>query len=173
MYLTLGAMLNLSAAESDEETYETVYTKNGATSVQLPCGEDAHSALGVEWFAKERGKWLQLLRFHLNNPGRSDYFKDAAKYNVSESVNTSLVVKKLKPSDSLLFRCAFIGTPTPYRYIMLQVVGKSLYTYLFTPFALVLIKMCNPFKVSGNFKDLELSIEYPLPKRYFNLCTDN
>ena len=143
MHLSLGVVLTLSAVESNKETYGTVYIENGTTSVQLPCGEVPPSALGIKWFAKKHNGWFLLLRFYHNISGRFDYFRNAAKYDISESVNTSLVVKRMKLSDSILYKCAFLEPPTPYRYTMLQVVGKSLQTNLFTAFVFVFINICH------------------------------
>ena len=129
MYITMCLLVTLSAMASKEEFIEkpeTVYIEDGAASAELSCGEVHQSVLAIEWFIKESDEWRKVLKFYHTTTGSPRYFNDSAKYDISESVNTSLLVKNIKPSDSALFKCGSIGNSTYERYIKLQVVGKSL-----------------------------------------------
>ena len=129
MYMSLCLLLTLSAVESDDKIKinETVYIENGAASVDLSCGEVPQSAVAIEWFIKESDGWNTLLRFYHTNSEISTKFYNYTKYDISESVNTSLLVKNIKLSDSTLFKCGIRGgSKNIYETTtMLQVVGKS------------------------------------------------
>ena len=129
MYMSLCLLLTLSAVESDDKLKmnKTVYVENGAASVDLSCGEVPQSAVAIEWFIKESAGWNKLLKFYHTNSEISTKFYNYTNYDISESVNTSLVVKNIQLSDSTLFKCGIIGVPNNISetMTMLQVVGKS------------------------------------------------
>ena len=156
MYMSLCLLLTLSAVESDDKfkINETIYTENGTASVDLSCGEVPQSALATEWFIKESDGWNKLLKFHHTNSEISIKFYNYTNYDISESVNTSLVVKNVQLSDSTLFMCGAAGgsNKSYERITMLQVVGKSPLTNLFISSNLVIIKMHNLLKFKEIFR---------------------
>ena len=116
------------------EIHDTVYTENGTETVHLPCGEIPQYAHGIQWKMNKSNAWKKILKFYPSIPdGLPKYFnytKD--KYAISDSINTSLVVKNIDISDSGLFKCNSIGEKVDYGYIiLLQVVGKRLSVQLF------------------------------------------
>ena len=133
--MTLCVLLTISSVVSDEEIDETVYIENGTASVILSCGEIPQNSVAIEWFINKPSGFEKILKFYytIRNmvpryPG--PYTKD--KYDIDESVNTTLVVKSIELSDDGLFQCGIVGgTGNAYSYTtMLQVVGKSLLTHL-------------------------------------------
>ena len=122
--MCLWLLQTLSAVE----IHDTVYMENGTESVHLPCGEISQYAHGIQWEMNKSNAWKKILKFYPSIPGGLpkyfNYFsKD--KYAISDSINTSLVVKNIDISDSGLFRCSIIGEEVDYGYItLLQVVGK-------------------------------------------------
>ena len=151
MYMSLCLLLTLSAVESDDKLKinKTVYIENGAASVDLSCGDVPQSAVAIEWSIEESNGWNKLLKFYHTNSEISTKLYNYTKYNISESVNTSLAVKNIKLSDSTLFKCGIVGGPNKNHetFTMLQVVGKSPLTNLFIPSNLVVIKIHILFKV--------------------------
>ena len=148
MYICLCLLLILPPVECDDkfEINETVYIEKGATSVDLSCGQVPQSAVAIEWFSYKSNEWEKLSKFYHTLPGSCPKLNDSAKYDISKSVNTSLVVKNIKLSDSALFKCSSTGNPgndTSERHILLQVVGKSLLIHLLTTY--ILIKMFKLF----------------------------
>ena len=141
MYMNLCILLTLPYGESDEKINKTVYIENGSASVDLSCGEVPQSSFAIEWFIYNGTDWLKLLKFYHTNSGRTNYSSsDSTEYGISESVNTSLVIKSIKLSDSALFKCGAVGGSVGYSHTtMLQAVGKLLLTCLFTLFPLVLV----------------------------------
>ena len=140
VYISLGLLVTLSAVESEEliKVNKTVYTENGTESVVLSCGEVPKSAVAIDWSIHKSNEWQRLLKFYHINPRNSSnpqYFSDSSKYDISKSVNTSLVVKNINLSDTVLFMCGSLGGPFNHNYTtMLQVVGKLLLAYLFNSF---------------------------------------
>ena len=140
LYISLGLLVTLSAVESVEQikVNKTVYIENGTESVELSCGEVPQSAVAIEWFIRNSNEWRKLLKFYHLNPSDSinpRYFNDSSKYDICKSVNTSLVVKDINLSDTVLFMCGLLGGPFNDNYTtMLQVVGKLLLAYLFNSF---------------------------------------
>ena len=124
--------MTLSAVESVDQLKinETIYIENGAESVELSCGEVPLSAVEIEWSIRKSKERERLLKFYHINPSNSSnhqYFNDASKYEISKSVNTSLVVKDIKISDNVLFMCLSLGALSNHSYTtMLKVVGKFL-----------------------------------------------
>ena len=147
--MSLCLLVTLSAIESAEQCKinERVYIENGAAFAELSCGDVPQVAVGVEWFIYNSTEWVKLLKIYKTQPGSYEYNYDSTKYGLSESVNMSLVVKNIKLSDSALFKCGSLGNSTHIRCIRLQVVGKSLLTYLFTLFRSAVIKFCNLFEI--------------------------
>ena len=145
LYMSLCLSVTVSAVESEEEykINETVYIGNGAALAELPCSKVPQAAVGIEWFIYTSTEWKKLLKFYHTNPvnsGNPKYCNDSTKYDISQSVSTSLVVKNIKLSDSGLFMCGFVGGSNHTYTIMLKVVGKSLLTHLFTLFSLPILK---------------------------------
>ena len=124
--------MTLSAVESVEQLKinETIYIENGAESVELSCGEVPLSAVEIEWSirkSKERQRLLKFYHINSSNSSNHQYFNDSSKYEISKSVNTSLVVKDIKISDNVLFMCLSLGALSNHSYTtMLKVVGKFL-----------------------------------------------
>ena len=132
MYMSLCVLLTLSAMESDEKTNKRVYIENGSASVELSCGEVSESSFAIEWLMYTGVDWLKLLKFYHTNSDRSNYSNsNYNKYGISESVNTSLVVKNIKLWDSALYQCGSLGgSITQTHFTRLEVVGKLLLTCL-------------------------------------------
>ena len=147
MYICLCLLLILPLVECDDKfkLNETVYIEKGATSVDLSCGEVPQSAVAIDWFIYKSNAWEKLSKFYHTKPGSLPKLNDSTKYDISKYVNTSLVVKNIKLSDSALFKCTSTGTSNYGRYILLQVVGKSLLIHLLTTFTLIKIKMSKLF----------------------------
>ena len=142
MYMSLCLLVTLSATESAEQfkINKIVYVENGADFVELSCGDVPQAAVGIHWFIYNGTEWVKLLKIYKAQPGRNPDPNASTKYGVSKSVNTSLVVRNIKLSDSASFKCGSLGNSTQMRCIRLQVVGKSLVTYLFIWFPLAEIK---------------------------------
>ena len=125
----------LSAAEVDEGITTTVYTYNGTESINLSCGEVPEQATSIEWYIDKLNEWQRILKFYHNKPDRppehyNSYSKD--KYDISESVKTSLLVKKIDFTDTGLYKCRTRGGPLFYSYTTwLKVVGESLLLLIF------------------------------------------
>ena len=130
--MTLCLLLAVSAVVPDEEIDETVYIENGAASVTLSCGEVPTNSVAIEWFIKKDYAFEKILKFYYKTPNKSPQHTDSYtsdKYDINESVNTSLVVKNVELSDDGLFQCGTAGEQDGYSYMTkLQVVGKSLLT---------------------------------------------
>ena len=118
----------LLQTQSALEIYGIVYIENGTESVSLPCGEVPQYVHGIQWEMDKSNTWEKIMKSYPSKPsGRPKYFncytKD--KYAISDSKNTSLIVKHIDISDTGLFRCNTIGEDEDYGYIiLLQVVGK-------------------------------------------------
>ena len=129
VYISLGLLVTLSTVESVEQfkINKTIYIENGTESVELPCGEVPQSSVAIEWFIRKSNEWRKLLKFYHLNPSDSSnprYFNDSSKYDISKSVNTSLVVKDINLSDTVMFKCGSLGGHFNHSYTtMLQVVG--------------------------------------------------
>ena len=165
MYMSLCLLSTLSAMRPDEKINDTIYIENGATSVNLSCGEVPQSAVAIDWFIYKSGEWVKLLKFYHTKSMIRHYSSNKTKYDISESTNTSLVVKNIKLSDSFFFMCGSAGGPILYSYMnTLHVVGKSLFTYLFTSF--FYSRRC--WYSCEKFKDSKVN-KSPKSKRYFNL----
>ena len=123
-------MLCTSALEPDEYVNSTVYTENGKESVDLSCGENLANEVAIYWSIFKCSHWSDILKIYPYIPTRNiTYFENytADKYGISESVNTSLVVKNIDISDNACFRCRSAGAGLAYSHItMLNVSGKSL-----------------------------------------------
>ena len=115
--------------EHDELINATVYIQNGTQSADLSCGEVPDNAIAIEWYIKISNEWKRILKFYPNKPHRYPeyyYGHTEEKYGINESVNTSLVIRNIEPSDSGLFMCATTGGKLSYSYTtLLNVVGKK------------------------------------------------
>ena len=153
--MSLWLLQKASATESDGIN-DTVYIENGTESADLQCGEVPSNAIAIEWYLYKTDQLIRILRLNKNTPNRiPEYYNGytADKYGISESMNTSLVVKNIQLSDTGLFSCGIIGRSWAYgNYTILQVVGKSLLAYLvlgflihpnFNTFALLPPVVCN------------------------------
>ena len=124
-----------SAVDADQDVNNTVDTKIGAKSAVLSCGEIPEDATAVEWYMYKANEWKNILKFYHNTPGPSPeyyqgYTKD--KYDISGTMQTSLVVKNIKMSDFGLFKCITTGGSVSYNYTnLLGVWGKSLLGVVF------------------------------------------
>ena len=133
--MSLCLWLTISAVESNQEINDTIYIENGAASVNLSCGDVPQSAVAIDWFVYKSDEWLKLLKFYHTMSSHHLYSYNNAKYDIGESVNTSLLIKNIKFSDSFLYKCGSAGGPSEHSYTtMLHVLGKSLLTYSFTLF---------------------------------------
>ena len=109
---------------------DTLYTENGIESTYLPCGDVPENVPRIEWEKYESNGWRKILKFNPNTYGQRpwtkyfyNYTKD--KFGISDSINTTLVVKHIDISKTGLFRCRTVGGDVDYSYTtLLQVVGK-------------------------------------------------
>ena len=134
VYITLWIFLTMSTVVCDDFIDETVYIENGATSVNLSCGKRPQNATAIEWFVHKYSSFEKIMKFYYKTPNSSPRYSDhytADKYDIDESVNTSLVVKNIDLADDGLFWCGTAGGSggVDIYYTKLQVVGKSLLTY--------------------------------------------
>ena len=110
------------------QPHETVYIKNGTNSVDLPCGEVPVDAIAIEWFIRRENEIEKVLKLYPHIPGRvlkSFYGYTPDKFDISECVNTSLVVKNISLSDSGHYICvAYDGLNHSRHITLLLVVGK-------------------------------------------------
>ena len=124
----------LQLAEETKEIEHKVYTKYGTESVYLPCGELTENVIGIEWFLYKSKQLKKILKFYPNASGSSPrYYNNytAENYGFNASVKNSLVIKSIEPSNIDWFVCSTVGTDVHYNHtIILQIVGKSLLTYL-------------------------------------------
>ena len=115
------------ALETDQIINDTVSTYTGAKSVELSCNGVPEDATAIEWFIKVSSEWVKILTFYHTIPGKSpkwyNYSRD--KYDISEIVKTSLVVKNVELLDNDLFKCSSRGGSLDYKYtISLKIMGK-------------------------------------------------
>ena len=134
VYMTLCILLAMPSAMFDDGIDETVYIEKGAASVILSCGNLPQDAIAIEWLTDKYSGFEKIMKFYYKTPNSVPRYSNhytADKYDIDESVNTSLVVKNINLSDDGLFQCDTIGgAGDAYSYITkLQVVGKSLLTY--------------------------------------------
>ena len=141
VWMSLCLLQTPSARAFEGEINNIIYTENGTRSVVLPCGEVPWDIVAIEWFVYGNYEWDKILKFYYYSPGSFPrYFYDdtSDKYGLSESVNTSLVVKDVELTDTSFFRCSTSGNMHHLYTTLLQVVGESLLTYL----VLVIIWIC-------------------------------
>ena len=173
MYICLCLLLILPPVECDDkfEINETVYIEKGATSVDVSCGEVPQSAMAIEWSIYKSNEWRKLIKFYHTTPGTRHYFNESTKYDISEFVNTSLVVKNIKLSDSALFKCGSTGKSIHERYILLQVVGKLSLIHLLTAFTFVRIKMSKLWLIK--ISRILSGIYNSQKPKYSHMCSEN
>ena len=126
----LSLLQTVSAVEREEDPNKTIYVENGTESVELSCGPLPENPIAIAWRIKQSDGWKKILKIYTSGPSEQ---YDTDKYGISESVNTSLVVKKvvLSSFDSALFRCDIAGGSLDYRYTTrLQIVGESLFVII-------------------------------------------
>ena len=138
LFLSLCLVLTLSAVGYDGklEINETVYIKKGAISTQLSCGNVHESVVAMEWFIYKDDQWEKIMKFY-KNWGKCYYYNNVSENNY-EGMNTSLLIKNIKLSDAVLFKCNSIGGLYMNTYTTkVQVVGKFSLKYLLTVFTLI------------------------------------
>ena len=148
--MSLCLLVTLSAVESNEtvERNETFYITNGTALTNVMCGKVAESAVAMEWFIYKDRQWAKMMKCY-NDSSKYSYYSNYTN-NTYECVHTSLVIKNIKLSA--LLKCNCVGNSiTHSSTIMVIVVGKLPLIYFFTPFNLVVIEMCNLFKVYREF----------------------
>ena len=119
------------AVQTGEYINATVNIENGTKSVDLSCGEIPDNAVAIEWYIKA-GEWKRILKFYPTE--LPEYYNNynEEKYGISESVNTSLIIRNIELSDSGMFICATTGGLLSYTYTtLLNVVGKKLLGVIF------------------------------------------
>ena len=133
-------MLNTSSAlEHNEYINATICIRNQTESVNLPCGNVPEKATAIEWFAKNLKEWERILKFYINTNRDIQYYNNYSreKYDISDSVNTSLVVMNIVPSSIGVFKCTASGGIVEYSYTtLLKIVGKFLLGLVFYNFNL-------------------------------------
>ena len=122
-------MLHATAAvEPEDYINSTVYVDYGVQSVELTCGEVPKNAVAIQWSTFKFHEWKNILRFYPTTLERPlSYYEGftADNYGISESVNTSLVVKDIGHLEKSLFRCITVGKGQPYSYTtLIKVVGE-------------------------------------------------
>ena len=121
-------MHTTSAVEHEEYANGTVFIENGVESVELPCGEVPKNAVAIQWSTFKSHEWRNILRFYPTTLERPLLYYGgytADNYGISESVNTSLVLKDIDHSENSLFRCITAGGGLAYSYTtMIKVVGE-------------------------------------------------
>ena len=141
VWMSLCLLQTPSARDFEGEINNIIYIENGTRSVVLPCGEVPWDTAAVEWYVLSYYGWNRILKFYHSSPGSFPrYFYDdtSDKYGLSESVNTSFVVKDVELTDTGFFKCSTTGMMF-HRYVsLLQVVGELLLTCL----VLVIIWIC-------------------------------
>ena len=128
MCMSLWLFMIPSAMGVNEDINATVYSYNGTESVDLSCGDVPEMITGIVWYIKKLNEWKMILKFYHNKPDKppehyNNYSID--KYDMSESMSTSLLVKNIEFSDTGLFKCRTRGGSLAYSYTtLLNVVGK-------------------------------------------------
>ena len=126
----LWLLQTVLAAEVDDHINITVHIYNGTESVNLSCGEVPEHTTGIEWLMNKFNGWQRILKYHHSKPDRlpEHYATNSRdKYDISDSVKTSLVVKNIELTDTGLYKCRTRGGSLVYSYTtLLRVVGKSL-----------------------------------------------
>ena len=116
------------AVETAQVINDTVSTYSCTKSVELSCNGVPENATGIEWFIKVSNEWVKILKFYPTEPEKSpDHYNNYSrdKYNISEVVKTSLVVKNVELSDNGFFKCSTRGGSLDYKYfILLKIMGK-------------------------------------------------
>ena len=118
----------MSAAGPYTYINETVYLKNRTESIDLSCGEDLENISAIYWSIFKSNEWKKILKIFPTTGSKHLYGnKSADIYDISESVNTSIMVKNIDLSENNWFRCTTLGVGPAYSYtVLLKVVGKSL-----------------------------------------------
>ena len=139
----------MSIAEPDTYINETIYINNLTESVDLPCGEDVENASAIYWsiFNEWKFEWEKILKMSPTSTDIHPYEnKNTNRYGISESVNTSIVVKNDRLSENNWFRCTTSGEGPAYSYtVLLKVVGKSILFWSFSTMLtqLLLTHLCH------------------------------
>ena len=125
----------ISAVVADDFKNATIYIKNGTGSVDLSCGEVPEKATAIDWFIKKSNTWIRILKFkHMKPNTAPQYYTNNSKdkYDISTSVNTSLVVKNIVPMDIGVYKCSTRGGTQDYSYItLLKIEGESVFVLVF------------------------------------------
>ena len=126
--MALWVLQTLRALDFDGRINDVVWIQNGTKSVDLSCGELPHNDIAIEWFSYNSTQLKKILKFYYNMSGSPRFYNNYTekKYGISESDNTSLVVKNIELSDATNYTCSTIGGEHSYMHTtMLKVVGKS------------------------------------------------
>ena len=122
-------LLKTTVSVSSNDDINDVYANAGVESIELSCGDVPENATLIDWNIKKSDEWKMILKFEHIKPGTAaEYYYNYSqeKYDISESVHTSLVVKNVQLSDTGLFNCKTRGASQAYSYITsLKIVGKS------------------------------------------------
>ena len=117
-----------SSVEPDKYINRTIYIDTGTESLELSCGEDLWNAVTVYWSICKSDEWIKILKFYPQTPSVPTYYYEeytADKYDISESVNTSLVVKNAELLENNLFRCTPFGEGLNSIYTTLLKIGSK------------------------------------------------
>ena len=121
--LVLSVSLWLQQSKSvvtiDEKSNATVYRKNGIKAVYLSCGEVPAKSVAVEWIRYLSNQSKKILKIYNNKTGELPNYYDnhtSSKYDISESVRTSLLIKNIDFSDAGKYICRTLGGASTYRH---------------------------------------------------------
>ena len=121
-------LLTASAMEPKDDINNTVCIDNETESVDISCGNVPETATAIEWFIKTSNGWKRIMKVDHTESGEFQkriIGHNEHKYDISESLNTYLVVRNISLSDNSLFKCSATGKSHTYTYTtMLKVVGK-------------------------------------------------
>ena len=118
----------------ENDVNEIIYVENGTESVDVPCGKVPEKATAIEWFIKKSNQWSRIMKvYHTESrESQNPYIgHNGDKYEISESLNTYLLVKDINFSDNSLFKCSATGRSLYSHITLLNVVGKLLYGGVF------------------------------------------
>ena len=126
--VVLLLLLATSAVEPEDDINNTVCIDNETESVDISCGNVPETATTIEWFITTSNGWKRIMKVDHTESGefqRRNIGHNEDKYDISESLNTYLVVRNIRLSDNNLFKCSATGRSHTYTYTtMLKVVGK-------------------------------------------------
>ena len=117
-----------SAVVSYKYINRTIYIENGTESVDLACGEDLENAVTIYWSILKNKEWKKILKLYPNTSIKPTLYEKentTDRYGISESVNTSLVIKNTDLLENNVFRCTTLGDGLNNIYnTLLKIGGK-------------------------------------------------